>query len=317
MDFRTIVNIDKPTWQMEHASRVLLLGSCFADNIGERLQRAGIRAEVNPFGTLYNPASVANALERIMDNRPFTSDEIVPFGAEGWGSWDAHSLLSKPTQAEALHVLNKRLETAADTLRQADVLIITLGTVWTYRLKENNAFIVANCHHEAAEKFVRERMSIEDITAIWSPLMQQLSAAYPNLHILFTVSPIRHLKDGAHGNQLSKATLLLAADSLITTHPQAAYFPAYEIVLDELRDYRFYAEDMVHPSAQAVEYLWERFTDTFLSVQAKQLAARVEELRKALAHRPLHPESEEYKRFREQTQRKADALQNELPYVQW
>jgi len=285
MRFRTEVDIQKPEWCVEHSQKLLLLGSCFADNIGERLAQAGFQTSVNPFGTLYNPASVADALTRLLDERPFQSDELQPFGAEGWGTFSSHSLLSRQTKEEALSVLNERFWQASSRLREADVLFVTFGTAWVYRLAENGA-IVANCHHEPASRFIRERLSVDEIVALWHPLLKRLHAINPDLHVLFTVSPIRHFRDGAHANQLSKATLLLAVEQLIKTS-QAVYFPAYEIVLDELRDYRFFADDMAHPSSMAIEYLWERFADTFFSTQTREETVRAEKRAKAQAHRPL------------------------------
>ena len=314
MNFRTIVNIPKPDWSIQHSDKLLLLGSCFADNIGERLTRAGIRAITNPFGTLYNPASVAEVLTRLLDERPFGADELQQFGAESWGSWMSHSLLSRPTKEEALTTLNENLHSASQHLREANVLILTFGTAWVYRLTETGA-VVANCHHEPASRFSRECLTTDEIVAHWHPLLERLHAMNPTLRILFTVSPIRHLRDGAHANQLSKATLLLAQEKLMTLCPNTDYFPAYEIVLDELRDYRFFADDMAHPSSLAIDYLWERFSDTFFDIQTRETCARVEEISRALAHRPLHPESDEFRRFHRQLQDKIATLKQSIPYL--
>lgn len=312
MKFSTIVEIPKSKWTIEIDDRLLLLGSCFADNIGERMKLSGMNALTNPFGTLYNPASVAETLNRLLDNRPFSSDEIEDFGTEGWGSWACHTLLSRPNKDEALQVLNERYGEAAEQLRAASVLVVTFGTAWVFRLTESGA-VVANCHHAPAARFRRERMSVEEIVAIWSPLLERLQAVNPALNVLFTVSPIRHLRDGMHANQVSKATLLLAVERLTSQHTNTAYFPAYEIVLDELRDYRFFAEDMTHPSPQAVDYLWERFSDTYFDAETQASLARIAKVMKALEHRPLHPESNEYQQFQSQLQEKIAVLKEELP----
>ena len=267
---------------------------------------------MNPFGTLYNPLSVAEVLTRLLDRRSFDADEIEDFGSEGHGSWLSHSLLSKPSRDEALAVLNDNLERASKQVREAGVLIITFGTAWVYRLKETGA-VVANCHHEAATRFTREALSVDEVVATWQPMLERLRRECPDLHVLFTVSPIRHLRDGAHANQLSKATLLLAVDKLTAQHANATYFPAYEIVLDELRDYRFFAEDMTHPSSLAVDYLWERFADTYFDAKTKDLSARVENLAKALEHRPLHPDSDEFYRFQQTLSDKIEALKRAFP----
>jgi len=309
MKFHTEVAIPPSSWTIRHDDRLLLLGSCFADTIGARLVRAGFQAEVNPFGTLYNPVSLADVLTRLLDGSPFVLADMQPFGAEGWGSWMSHSLLSRPTAAEALAIHNERLAAAARQLREASVLLITFGTAWAYRLK--GASFVANCHHEPAERFVRERLTVSDIVGRWRPLLQRLADGCPRLRVLFTVSPIRHLRDGAHANQLSKATLLLAVDEL---EDMSSYFPSYEIVLDELRDYRFYADDMAHPSAQAVDYIWERFADSYFDESTRRAARRIEDVHKALEHRPLHPESDEYRQFVRQTMLKIAEIQKEFPY---
>ena len=317
MKFQTAVTLSPPSSVIHHSDRLLLLGSCFADAVGTRLVRAGFRAVVNPFGTLYNPASVAEVLTRVLDGRPFEASDMHPFGAEGWGSWMSHSLLSRSIADEALQVHNERLAQASRQLHEARVLLITFGTAWVYTLKGRQAgFPVANCHHEPAERFTRERMTVDDIVCLWQPLLQRLADECPQLHVIFTVSPIRHLRDGAHANQLSKATLLLAVDSLMGGRAGLAYFPSYEIVLDELRDYRFYADDMVHPSSLAIDYLWERFADTWLDESARQTARRIEEVHKALDHRPLHPESDEYRRFLRQTLLKIEDIRKEIPYFE-
>jgi len=341
MKLYTEVEIPKPSWGIAHSERLMLLGSCFAADIGERLAEAGFRTLANPLGTLYNPASVAQLLERLLAKRPLEPGEIMNFGAEGYGSWEAHSLLSRPTPDEALQVLNERVEHAVQWLRQTDVLIVTFGTAWVYRLevRGEESGVVANCHHEPASRFVRERLTVDDIVRLWQPLLRRFASELPCLRILFTVSPIRHLRDGAHANQLSKATLLLAVEGLIKSgirneelginpqssiyNPQSSiltphptYFPAYEIVLDELRDYRFYADDLTHPAPLAVERVWERFADTFFDASTQQAARRIGEVTRALRHRPLHPESDEYRRFVRQILLKIAGIQKDFPYFE-
>ena len=318
MKLTTEVDIPKSTWSIRHDEALLLLGSCFADNMGERLARAGFCTLANPLGTLYNPVSVAEALTRLLDGPSFRKEDLQDFGSEGWGTWMAHSLLSRPTPDKALSIINERLAQGAAQLREARTLIITFGTAWVYRLKSGE--VVANCHRQPEKMFIREKLTVDDIVCLWQPLLQRLGAERPSLHVLFTVSPIRHLRDGAHANQLSKSTLLLAVEELTQRlsppTPEPAYFPAYEIVLDELRDYRFYADDMTHPSPLAIDYLWQRFADTFFDAPTRNAASRIEEVTKALEHRPLHPESDEYRRFLRQTLLKIEEIQKELPYFE-
>ena len=193
-------------------------------------------------------------------------------------------------------------------------MIVTFGTAWVYKLKSNGQ-IVANCHKLPEKMFEREMLSVQDITEDWKQVLRSLWEQNPELKLLFTVSPIRHWKDGAHGNQLSKATLLLAIEELQKEFPkQIFYFPAYEIMMDELRDYRFYADDMLHPSALAVEYIWQRFTESMLSDESKGILKEWGEIQKALNHKPFQPESEAYKQFISQTLLKIERLNEKFPY---
>jgi hypothetical protein len=202
---------------------------------------------------------------------------------------------------------------ASDYITNAKFLFVTFGSAYIYRLKENNR-VVANCHKLSDRQFIRELLTVEDITELWSELIQKLRKVNPDLRILFTVSPIRHLKDGAHGNQISKATLILAVQQLMERHPESAdYFPAYEIMLDELRDYRFYAEDMVHPSNQAIQYIWNQFVSCFMTSDTKEIMHQWEEIQKAMNHKPFQPESEAYQKFILQTMLKIEQITKKIP----
>ena len=258
---------------IDYATGIVSLGSCFSDEIGKRLQEGDFHIEQNPFGTLYNPASIASALRRIMYDREIGLEDLVEH--EGlWHSWHHHGSFSRATAEECLEACNSRIHQAHEALKQASLLMITFGSAWIY---EREGQVVANCHKLPQENFVRRKMSVEDIVSLWRPLLKELYTFHPHLSTLFTVSPIRHIGDGLHGNQLSKSTLLLAIDELVDSelspakrkkkgakveepdHPVTVYFPAYEIVVDELRDYRFYEADMVHPSTLAVDVVWDRF----------------------------------------------------------
>ena len=258
---------------IDYATGIVSLGSCFSDEIGKRLQEGDFHIEQNPFGTLYNPASIASALRRIMYDREIGMEDLVEH--EGlWHSWHHHGSFSRATAEECLEACNSRIHQAHEALKQASLLMITFGSAWIY---EREGQVVANCHKLPQENFVRRKMSVEDIVSLWRPLLKELYSFHPHLSTLFTVSPIRHIGDGLHGNQLSKSTLLLAMDELVDSelppakrkkkgakveepdHPVTVYFPAYEIVVDELRDYRFYEADMVHPSTLAVDVVWDRF----------------------------------------------------------
>ena len=236
---------------------IFVLGSCFADNMGQKMADLGFDVCVNPFGTLYNPVSICNSVARLTSGIPFSKDECVQMGA-GAGlvcSFSHHTSFARRTEDEFLQVANASLKEATLRWKAASKVIITLGTAWIYEYTRSGE-TVSNCLKIEAKEFTRRRLSVRETAT----LLMNMIARHPEKEFIFTVSPIRHLKDGAHGNQLSKSTLLLALDEVLAKFPERCeYFPAYEIVLDELRDYRFYAADMIHPSDQAVDYLWSRF----------------------------------------------------------
>ena len=270
MELMTRIDIPQSGWKMKPGAKVLLVGSCFADEIGEKMVRGGFDAMVNPFGTLYNPASIAvNLLRALSEKEVLMSGNVVFENVEGvWHSWLHHSSFSSVDAATVVARINETTHRVADFLRDADVLIVTLGTAIIYRLKETG-MLVANCHKQPDSLFVRERLTAYDIVDQWQMLLQLLESVNPKLKILFTVSPIRHKRDGYHVNQISKGILLQAVDEM-----GVEYFPAYEIMMDELRDYRFYADDMIHPSVQAVEYIWQRFQDTYFDNKTKDAVAK-------------------------------------------
>lgn len=249
------------------SDRICILGSCFADNMGEKMRQRGFSVCVNPFGTLYNPVSVFNAVERLSTGEKFTENDCVEMGS-GAGltcSFSHHTKAARKTKEEFLRDANASLEAASAFWRKCNKVVITFGSAWVYSYKATG-FIVSNCLKRPAEEFVRERLSKESIF----DRLERISAANPDKEFFLTVSPIRHLSDGAFGNSLSKASLLLAVSELCTAYPlRCVYFPAFEIMIDELRDYRFYAEDMVHPSQQAVDYIWERFCEFAMDPKEK------------------------------------------------
>ena len=266
--------------------RIFVLGSCFADNIGGKMVDLGFDVCVNPFGTIYNPVSACNSVARLTSRLPFSKDECVQMGA-GAGlvcSFSHHTSFARRTEDEFLQVANASLKEASLQWKAASKVIITLGTAWIYEYTRSGE-VVSNCLKINAKEFTRRRLTVRETTA----LLMNMVARHPEKEFIFTVSPIRHLKDGAHGNQLSKSTLLLALDEVLAKFPERCeYFPAYEIVLDELRDYRFYAADMIHPSDQAVDYLWSRFVRFAMpESELPALDARRRELLRA-QHRHIH-----------------------------
>ena len=250
-----------------------------------KLSNAGFSVDLNPFGIAYNPFSLSRNLNRLLDGKPYGADELFKDN-DLYHSFSHHSRFSGTDPDEVLEKINSRLKQSFDFLRTADLLIVTFGTAFVYRL-ESTGSVVSNCHKLPAKFFSYKRLTIEEIVREWDDLIVRLKAIYPRLRILFTVSPIRHWKDGAHGNQLSKSILLLSVDELLERHSQCSYFPAYEIVLDELRDYRFYSEDMIHPSSQAVDYVWEKFTAAWMADETVKKVQMVEKVRRAMNHVPI------------------------------
>ncbi len=266
--------------------KIFVLGSCFADNMGQKMEDLGFDVCVNPFGTLYNPVSICNSVARLTSGIPFSESECVQMGA-GAGlvcSFSHHTSFARRTEDEFLNVANASLKEASLWWKAATKVIITLGTAWIYEYTRSGE-TVSNCLKIEAKEFTRRRLSVRETAT----LLMNMIARHPEKEFMFTVSPIRHFKDGAHGNQISKSTLLLALDEVLAKFPERCeYFPAYEIVLDELRDYRFYAADMIHPSDQAVDYLWSRFVRFAMpESELPALDARRRELLRA-QHRPIH-----------------------------
>ena len=265
MEFRTVVDIEDPGFRIGPCEKMLFVGSCFADSIGQRFREEGFPVTVNPFGTMYNPASVLHTVEKI----PHSSFKTV---------------------------------------------FLTLGTNHVYRLKETGE-IVDNCQKRPASLFTEEELSVDECADYLQQTIDILRRMNPEIHIVLTVSPIRYRKYGYHGSQLSKATLLLAVEKLVRNigSPRVSYFPAYEIINDELRDYRFYQEDMLHPSQQAVDYIWERLVEIYFSDEAKTFLEEWHPIKQALNHKPFDPESDEYRRFQEQTKSRLKELQEKYP----
>jgi len=284
-----------------------MLGSCFTQSIGEYLQRYLFDVNINPFGTIYNPLSVARNLSVLLDKKAYGQEDLYLYN-ERWLSFDHYTAFSNIDKEKLLLQINTAFIPAAEKFRQSDRLLLTFGTSWVYRLKENNR-IVCNCHKVPADYFERFRLSVNDIVNEYTVLIKRLISNKPDLRIIFTVSPVRHWKDGAHGNQLSKAVLLLAIEEIINLFPaNCYYFPAYELVLDDLRDYRFYDSDLLHPSSDAVNYIREKFSAVALSDESIEFIKKLDPLLKSISHRPSDPEDPEYLKMMENVRMKITAL---------
>lgn len=284
MDFRTEVKpLEGLKGIVEHGEAVVLIGSCFTDNIGACMRDELFNVCVNPFGPIYNPASIDSAVDAIVDCRHVEADGL--FEHEGrWHSFLFHSRYSAPSKAEALLGMNSSIETAYEALKNAGVLIVTLGTTRIFRHVATGD-VVANCHKLSGKTFDEQVLTLDDCVAHLCRVVDNARSVNPDLRIVFTVSPLRYLSHGAHANSIAKSTLLLAIDRLQAAREDVYYFPAYEIMMDDLRDYRFYAEDMKHPSAQAVKYIYGLFSDSFYSQATRALAEEARRITRRLAHR--------------------------------
>ncbi len=290
MEWQTKVTTEFTIKRFSYRTRFLFAGSCFSAEISTRMRALEFQVAPDPFGVLFNPASICQALERIETGRLFLAGDVVPFPSEGYGTYAHHSSFSRLDSVCFLENANRVLASASDFFSTADVIIITLGTAWIFTL---DGQVVANCHKMPAAYFKRTILDPIQIADAFSPLIER----YPHKQWIFTVSPIRHLADGAHGNQLSKASLLLAVNELQQRFPAIAYFPSYEILLDELRDYRFYAPDRCHPSQETFDYIWSRFLDALFDKESVEMAGKMERLAKSLAHTPRFSGSEEHSKF--------------------
>lgn len=292
----TPVECGKSRIQISYKDKIMIIGSCFADNIGQKMADLGFNVCVNPFGTLYNPVSIYNSIRRLEEAREFTPEDCVPMGS-GAGlicSFSHHTSFARQSMEEFLENANSGLKSASEFYRTCNRVIITLGTSWCYR-HIGRDIIVSNCLKRNADEFLRERLPSDETARLLSEIISSGNISggeHSNSgcrRFILTVSPIRHMKDGAHGNQISKASLLLAADMTCSSFPGICeYFPSYEIMMDELRDYRFYSEDMVHPSAQAVNHIWERFCEFALPEEERPVLAANEKLFRQSQHRKMH-----------------------------
>ncbi len=315
MEFRTTVKTGENRNWLHHSDSVVLLGSCFSDNIGAKMHGALINATVNPMGTLYNPMSIARGVQRLIECRPVAGQELFMQGGV-WNSYDFHSRHSKPDKQVAIDHMNARIEQGHQALETAQLLTITLGTSIVYRLKATSE-VVANCHKVPQHEFERKMATVGEMTDVLDAMLTALHEFNPGLKIILTVSPIRHIADGLDTNSLSKASLRVAIHEVMKRHRDYCdYFPAYEIMLDDLRDYRFYSSDMVHPSDVAVEYIWQAFQATYLDDHSALAVARCERIHKRLQHRPMSSNRETVDRFNADTASVVRNLIKEYPYLE-
>lgn len=310
MILQTEIKIQPLEQTIAYGDGLLFLGSCFADEVGALCRGLGFDAMVNPFGVLYNPASIAQSVERLDTGQAFEHDDVIVVGENQYCTFSHNTSFWSSSETALLEQTNRSLAEAHVHFMASKWVVISLGTSWVFKNKVSGK-VVSNCQKLPANQFDRQFLSVERSSQYLAEIVQR----HPEKQFVFTVSPLRHLKDGLHENQLSKAALLLAVDKVCKTYDNAHYFPAYEILLDELRDYRFYKEDMVHPTEQAVRYIWKRFIDFAVDPKERSAMKAAAELKQMLQHRPMFPESEAFRKFEELKEKKINALQNDFSKV--
>ena len=314
MIFFSQIELSKSFIDITYHDLIMVFGSCFAENMGKKFIENKFQIDVNPFGIIYNPESIIRSIKRLHENKTYNSEEL--FFHEGlFHSFDHHSSFSDISRKACLQKINEQLTLSSCNLRKTSRLFVTFGTAYIYRLKETGQ-VVNNCHKLPAKLFTRERLSVKQIVENWEESLAGLFEMNKDIVLIATVSPVRYWQDGVHENQLSKSILLLAIEQLQQSFPgRIVYFPAYELLLDELRDYRFYAEDLFHPSDSTIQYIWERMVDTYMNSLTQQLIKDVNQVKKALNHVPMNRQNKLYKQFISQTLLKIEQINAKMPYI--
>lgn len=315
MNFQTQIPLQKFGFPIDYTSKVLSLGSCFAENMAEKFEYFKFDNVVNPFGIIFNSVSLEKLIHRSIHKIYFTENDIF-FHNDLWHCYEVHSELSNPDKQQFLETLNQLIDSTNQQIAISTHVIITLGTSWVYRHIENNE-IVANCHKVPQKQFVKELLSIAQMESSLQNIVSEIHTINPNCKFVFTVSPVRHIKDGFVENNLSKAHLISALNSSSFQLPTSIYFPSYEIMMDELRDYRFYTEDMLHPNQTAIDYIWIKFFENYVDEKEFGLMNQVCEIQRALKHRPFNPNSESHLKFLENLNQKINTLVNKYPHFQF
>lgn len=311
--FRTIVKIPSSPFRLSYYTPSMFIGSCFTESIGSKLNVYKFPVDINPFGVIYNPSSVSKSLELLIEKKEFTKDDLYFFNGK-WLSFYHHSSFSDKDPELCLSGINAKITESSEFLMKAGFLFITFGTAWIFEWKESDE-TVSNCHKISASEFNRKLLSTEDILEKYETLIPKLLQFNPKLKIIFTVSPIRHWKDGAEGNQVSKAILLLSVHQLLKKFQSISYFPAYEIIMDDLRDYRFYSDDMIHLNIVAINYIWERFCETYLDKEASGIMKNIDPVFSAMGHKPFEPDSDLHQDFLIKILDKIEKLQLQYSFI--
>ena len=314
MQLQTQIPIKKETRNtIDYNSKLLLLGSCFSENIGFKLSYYKFQANTNPFGILFHPKAIEKLITNVINKKVYSDTDLI-FQNERWHCFDAHSSLSSVDKNELLNNLNATITSTSKQLQKATYIVITLGTSWVYRFVETDS-LVANCHKIPQKKFLKELLSVDEIRQSLEAIISLIKSVNTHINILFTVSPVRHLKDGFIENTQSKSHLIAAIHNVIEPRKNTHYLPSYEIMMDELRDYRFYAEDMIHPNNLAINYIWDKFVNTWFSENSKSTLKDVEIIQKGISHRPFNKNSEQHQQFLINLEKKKQELINQFSFM--
>ncbi len=319
MQFRTQIPVSKSNNPIDYNSKILSIGSCFAENMADKFDYFKFQNETNPFGIIFNPVSIHKLFDRVCKQELFEEKDVF-FHNERWHSFDVHSDLSNSDRQELLETLNKAVSETHKQIKEATHIIITFGTSWIYRSVESNE-VVANCHKVPQKQFSKELLSVDEIQKSIQNTIESIETLNPNINFIFTISPVRHIKDGFVENQLSKSHLFTALHQVLKINNSQLsihnYFPSYEIMMDELRDYRFYNEDMLHPNQIAIDYVWKLFSENYISENSLSTMQEVDEIQKSLRHRSFNPESEQHQKFLAKLQQKISILENKISHIKF
>ncbi|TPG38156.1 GSCFA domain-containing protein [Flavobacterium pectinovorum] len=318
MQFRTQIPISKTNNPIDYNSKVVSFGSCFAENMAEKFDYFKFQNTTNPFGIIFNAVSIEKLFSRVVKEEFYTEKDVF-FYNERWHCYEVHSDLSNSDRQELLETLNKAISETNKQLQEATHIIITYGTSWIYRNLESDE-IVANCHKVPQKQFSKELLSVDIIEKSIQNTIELIQVLNPDINFIFTVSPVRHIKDGFAENQLSKSHLFAAVHYNLQSkinNLKLEYFPSYEIMMDELRDYRFYTEDMLHPNQVAIDYIWHKFSENYIAENSIPTMQEIEEIQKSLRHRSFNPESEQHQKFLAKLQQKINLLGEKLPHIKF
>ena len=315
MNFRTQIPIKKAHHQIDYGAKIMLFGSCFTENISNELNHFKFQTTVNPFGILFHPKAIESLITNIINEKMYTEEDIF-FQNDLWHCFEAHSELSDLSKELLLQKLNALIQMTNQQIQDATHIIITLGTAWVYRFIETD-IIVANCHKIPQKKFLKELLTVDEVSESMDAIISLLKSINDEVEIVFTVSPVRHLKDGYTENALSKAHLLSSIHRIIEPRNRTHYFPSFEIMMDDLRDYRFYKKDMLHPNDTAVQYIWEQFKNTWIDEKSFDLMKDIDSIQKGLKHKPFHKNSVQHQQFLSELNKKIDYIEQKFPQIKF